>query len=194
MCGGSRQLSPRLQNRHGRGKKLQKVDIHDETQAARCSHPSARPHDLHILSTTRIFSSLSSPGSSKSPTSSKKPSLSRLLGGSHVSAYCRSDDTESSSKPAVRCGIAPFRPKLSPRACGCVMRRRSMRRMASHAAVRRRVPPKCPYLDAPAKSPRKYPPAMYTREQAGATPTKANVSSWDFSSLSIPASAWSTST
>ena len=174
------------------------ANIHDDTPAARCSHPSARPHDLHILSTTRIFSSRSRPGSSRSPTSSKKPSLSLLFGGSHVSAYCRSDDTESSSKPAVRCGIAPFRPPSSscpcPCVCGCVMRRRSIRRMASHAAVRRRVPPKCPYLDAPAKSPRKYPPATYTKERAGATPTKANVSSWDLSSLSIPASAWSTST
>ena len=88
--------------------------LHDETPAAaRCSHPSARPHDRHILSTTRIFSSRPSPGSSKSPTSSRKPSLSRLRGGSHVSAYCRSEDTESSSRPAVRCGIAPFIPSSS---------------------------------------------------------------------------------
>ena len=145
-----------------RREKQRKTDIHDDP-AARRSHPKIRPHDLHILSTTRILSSLPRPGSSRSPTSSKKPSLSRLLGGSHVSAYCRSDDTDSSSKPAVRCGIVPFGSvSLCACACvcGCVMRRRSMRRMASHAAVRRRVPPKCPYLDAPAKSPRRYPPAM----------------------------------
>ena len=140
-----------------RREKQRKTDIHDDP-AARRSHPKIRPHDLHILSTTRILSSLPRPGSSRSPTSSKKPSLSRLLGGSHVSPYCRSDDTESSSKPAVRCGIAPFRlPPSCPCVCGCVMRRRSMRRIASHVAVRRRVPPKCSCLDAPAKSPRKYP-------------------------------------
>src|SRR6266404_2875221 len=69
-----------------------RAKVHDDTAAARCCHPNALPHDLHILSTTRIFSSLSRLGSSRSPTSSRKPSLSRLLGGSHFSAYCLSDD------------------------------------------------------------------------------------------------------
>src|SRR5712671_2562822 len=74
------------------------IDIHDDTSTVRRCHPSAWPHVLHILSTTRIFSSRPSRGSSRSPTSSKRPSLSRLRGGSHVSPYCRRDDTESSNK------------------------------------------------------------------------------------------------
>src|SRR6266851_9517498 len=87
--------------------------IHDDTSTGRRSHPSAWPHDLHILSTTRIFSSRPSPGSSRSSTSSKKPSLSRLLNGNRVSAYWRRDDTERSNKPAVRCGIVPVVPFVS---------------------------------------------------------------------------------
>lgn len=79
-----------------------------DTSMASRSHPSAWPHDLHILSTTFNFSSLPNLGSSRSPTSSKKPSLSRLLSGNCVSAYCRREDTESSNKPVVSGGIAPF--------------------------------------------------------------------------------------
>jgi hypothetical protein len=81
--------------------------IHDDTSMGRRSQPSTWPHDLHILSTTLNFSSRPSRGSSRSPTSSKKPSRIRLLNGNHVSAYCRSDDTERSNKPAVKCGIVP---------------------------------------------------------------------------------------
>jgi hypothetical protein len=155
--------------------------------------PSACPHDLHNLSTTRISSSLPNLGSSKSPTSSKNTSLSRLLGGSHVSAYCRSDDTESSNKTVVSGGIPPFVPPASwssawagvescwfLRVRGCVMRRPSIRRMVNHwhAAVRRRAPPRPPptlVATAGGESPPKYPPITYTRDSAGATPTKANV-------------------
>ena len=84
------------------------VGIHVDTSTAWRSHPSSCPQDLHILSTTRIFSSRPNLGSSKSPMSSENPSLSRLLDGIHVSTYSRRDDAESSNKPMVSGGISPF--------------------------------------------------------------------------------------
>ncbi len=46
----------------------------------------------------------------------------------------------------------------------------------------------------PNQSARKYPTVIYVSVIAGATPTKANVNSWDLSSLSMPDNAWFMST
>ena len=56
------------------------------TESAPVPHPKMLPQDLHIRSTTFIFSSRSSDGSSISPTSSKKPSRSLECCGRQVSA------------------------------------------------------------------------------------------------------------
>ena len=59
--------------------------------------------------------------------------------------------------------------------------------MASQTLVFPRFPPYLPGLMD--STPARNPPATYMMASAGATPTNAKVSSWDFKTLSMPASA-----
>lgn len=177
-------------------------------------HPSVHPQLLHILSNTLSFSHRPKLGSSRSCTSSRNPSRRRDRAGSDVRAYCRRCINDNTSSPVVSGGIA-FGDDSTPlgcSACLCVFGWKSNRRsillyldlacvpctqdrtdlIASQTLIWRCLPP---YLGRPPNtSCLRKPPTTYTTVRAGATPTNANVSSCDLSSLSIPVRAWSMST